>query len=142
MFNETVGCVPGEVDIKLDPKVTPVVNAARPVPAAIREQVKTELDHLEKCKIIKKVTEPTEWVNPLICVKKTNGRVRLCIDPGQLNKAIQREHYPMSTIEDISTRLQGSKYFFCARCKYGILSGETLRKKFILYNFQYTVLKV
>ena len=111
MFNETVGCVPGEVDIKLDPKVTPVVNAARPVPAAIREQVKTELDHLEKCKIIKKVTEPTEWVNPLICVKKTNGRVRLCIDPGQLNKAIQREHYPMSTIEDISTRLQGSKYF-------------------------------
>jgi transposase InsO family protein len=111
VFEEKVGCVPGEVEIRLDPNVNPVITAPRPVPAAIREQVKKELEHLEKCNIIKKVTEPTEWVNPLICVKKPNGRVRLCIDPFKLNQAIKREHYPMSSVDDIATRLQGSKYF-------------------------------
>ena len=111
VFSDTVGCVPGEVNIKLNPEVEPIVCPARPIPAAIRSQVKKELDHLENCGIIKKVTEPTQWVNPMVCVRKSNGRIRLCIDPFQLNKAILREHFPMSSIDDICTRLNGSQYF-------------------------------
>ena len=30
--------------------------------------------------IICKVTEPTEWVNSLICVEKPNGKLRVCLD--------------------------------------------------------------
>jgi hypothetical protein len=106
-----IGCMPGEYEIKIDESVTPVIHAPRPVPVAIRDQVKKELVHLEKCGIIKPVTEPTAWVNSMVCVRKKNGRVRICIDPSDLNKAIQREQFPMNSIDDIATRLHGSKYF-------------------------------
>lgn len=111
VFEDRIGCVPGEVGIELDEGVQPKVCPPRSIPVALRQQVKDELDRLEKEKIIAKVTEPTSWVNPLVCVKKPSGKVRLCIDPFQLNKAIRREHYPMNTIDDTATRLGGSKYF-------------------------------
>ena len=91
--------------------VSPVVHAPRPVPVAIRHELKEQLDKLERCKIITKETEPTEWVNSMVCVGKKNGNVRICIDPTDLNKAIMREHYPMNTIDEVATRLHGSKYF-------------------------------
>ena len=33
---------------------------------------------------------------------------RICIDPHDLNEAVLREHHPMSSIEDIASRLQDS----------------------------------
>jgi hypothetical protein len=111
VIGEDIGCLPGEYEIKLDKSVTPVVHAPRTVPVAIRDQLKSELNHLERCRIIDQVKEPTEWVNSMVCVRKKNGRVRICIDPTDLNKAILREHYPMNSIDDVATRLHGSKYF-------------------------------
>ena len=35
----------------------------------------------------------------------------MCLDPRLLNAAIKREHYQLPTIEDITTRLSGAKYF-------------------------------
>lgn len=45
----------------------------------------------------------------MIVVKK--DKVRVCIDPADLNKALMREHYAMLTLEDIVPRLHGAKYF-------------------------------
>jgi len=111
VLGEEIGCIPGEYEIKIDKSIEPVVHAPRPVPVAIREQLQAELKHLEKCNIIAKVTEPTQWVSSLVCVRKKNGRVRICIDPTDLNRAIRREHYPMNSFDDVATRLNGSKYF-------------------------------
>ena len=33
------------------------------------------------------------------------------LDPKDLNRAVQREHYPLPTIEDVATRLHGAKVF-------------------------------
>ena len=68
VLNDSIGCLPGEHAIRTDENVTPVQHPPRPVPAPIREQVEKELDHLEKCGIIKKVTEPTKWVSSMVCV--------------------------------------------------------------------------
>ncbi|XP_060069286.1 uncharacterized protein K02A2.6-like [Ylistrum balloti] len=111
VVGDQIGCIPGEYEIKIDKSITPVIHAPRPVPVILREQVKAELDNLQKCGIISPVEHPTEWVNSMVCVRKKNGRVRICIDPGDLNKAILREHYPMNSIDDIVTRVHGSKYF-------------------------------
>ena len=111
VLGDAIGCLPGEYDIKIDNTVAPVVHPPRSVPAAIRQQVKDELEHLEKCGIIARVTEPTQWVSSMVVVKKKNGRVRICIDPYDLNKAILRELHPMSSIEDIATRQEGSTVF-------------------------------
>ncbi|XP_021360878.1 uncharacterized protein K02A2.6-like [Mizuhopecten yessoensis] len=109
VVGDEIGCIPGNYEIKIDETVQPVVQAPRPVPAAIRNQVEKELNNLQKCGIIASVTEPTAWVNSLVCVRKKNGRVS--IDPTDLNKAVQREHYPMNGIDDVVTGVHGSKYF-------------------------------
>ena len=67
---------------------------------------------MEQQKIIAKVTEPTEWVSSLVVVQKPNsGKLRICLDPRDLNRAILRPHYPSRTIEDILPELSGAKYF-------------------------------
>lgn len=111
VLGDEIGCLPEEYEIKIDETVEPVIHAPRPVPAAIWEQLKKDLEHLEKCGIIAVQTEPTDWVNSLVCVRKKNDRIRFCIDPTDLNVAIRREHYPMNSFDDVSTRLHGSKYF-------------------------------
>ena len=37
----------------------------------------------------------------MVCVSKPNGKIRMCMDPRDLNLAIKREHYHMKTIEDV-----------------------------------------
>ena len=44
------------------------------------------------------------------CTKKV-GSLRICLDPKDLNRAIQREYYQLPTIEDIVKRLHSAKVF-------------------------------
>ena len=106
-----IGCFEGEFHITLDPAVTPVIHPPRRVPEALQEQVKKELDSLEAQGIITKVSEPTDWVNSLVCVTKPNGSLRLCLDPKDLNKAIKRPHHHTPTIDEILPKLNGAQYF-------------------------------
>ena len=47
----------------------------------------------------------------MVVVPKPNGEVRICLDPRDLNKAINREHYKMPTLEEITCQLAGAQYF-------------------------------
>ena len=47
----------------------------------------------------------------MVVVTKKNGMLRICLDPKDLNRAIQQEHYLLRTIEDVATRLHGAKAF-------------------------------
>ena len=67
---------------------------------------------MEGKQAIRKVDEPTNWVNSLVIVKKPKSdKLRVCLDPRNLNKAIKREYFQLPTIEDITTRMSGAKYF-------------------------------
>ncbi len=57
VFNDKIGCIPGEYDIEIDEDVSPVVCSTRPVPAPLRAEVKERLEYLEKNRIITKVTQ-------------------------------------------------------------------------------------
>ena len=72
-----------------------------------------ELDKLCKEGILHKVdiSEPIEWLNSFVCVKKNNGKIRLCLDPTHLNKWIIRPHHSAKLVDDILHRLSGAKYF-------------------------------
>ena len=111
VFSETVGQLEGKYRIKVDSTVNPVQHAPQRVPVALRDRLKSELDKMVEQEIIHPVTTPTSWVSSLVVVAKPNGKLRLCLDPKDLNKAIQREHYPLPTIEDVATRLHGAKLF-------------------------------
>jgi hypothetical protein len=44
------------------------------------------------------------WGAPVIFVKKKDGSLRLCIDYRDLNRAIVKNRYKMSRIDDLSIR--------------------------------------
>ena len=74
---------------------------------------------MSKDKIIAPVETPTDWVSNLVVVKKTNNKLRLCLDPKDLNKAIRRPHYHMPTIEDMAPDLTKAKVFTVVDAKDG-----------------------
>ena len=78
---------------------------------------------MEELDVIEKVEEATDWVNSMVTIVKPNGSLRICIDPRDLNKAIKREPYPMSTIEEIVTRIPNAKVL-SPRCQLWILASE------------------
>lgn len=110
-FRANVGKMEGEYRIRIDTEVDPVQNAPRRVPVALRDKLKETLDDLQQQDIIAAVTTPTAWISSMVVVPKANGKLRICLDPKDLNRAILREHYPLPTIEDIATRLHGAKVF-------------------------------
>ncbi|GFS26222.1 Pol polyprotein [Elysia marginata] len=66
---------------------------------------------MKELDIIEEVTEPTDWVSPMVPVPKANGEVRICVDLRKLNQAIQREKYMIPTFDDIIHELRGSTIF-------------------------------
>ena len=61
--------------------------------------------------IITEVHEHTEWINSIVPVMKEDGSLRLCLDPKDLNKAIERNQWYVRTLDDILPELVQSKYF-------------------------------
>ena len=71
-----------------------------------------ELKHLQKQQIIVQldVDETAEWYNSFVLVPKSNGRVRLCLDPAGLNQALTRPVHRGPTLNDIFPNLNNTKY--------------------------------
>ena len=114
-----IGCLPGEYSIELNKDVQPVVHPPRRVPVPKKEAMKTELDKMVADKIVTPVTEPTDWVSSVLVVPKKDGSVRICLDPKDLNTAIKRSHYPLPTVEDVTSRLTNAKVFSVLDAKSG-----------------------
>ena len=107
-----IGClnVPDH-HISLKNDAQPIIYPPRKVPEALKPRLKAELQRLQENDIIASVDEPTDWVNPIVCVEKSDGTLRICLDPKELNKSIRREHYELPTADEISAKLAGAKYF-------------------------------
>ena len=101
------------ISIKLKDGAIPHVEPVRHVPHAMQEPLKRELDKLVNEKILHKVdiAEPIEWLNSFVCVKKPNGKLRLCLDPTHLNKWIIRPRHSSKLVDNVLHKLNGAQYF-------------------------------
>ena len=109
-----LGKLPVEHDIRLATGVNhidPVVCAAGRLPFRLEDRVFEKLDQMVADGIITPVTEPTEWVSRMMVVGKPDGDVRICLDPSELNKAIQRQHFSVPTIEQLFSRICKARHF-------------------------------
>jgi len=118
VFDGSLGKIPETYKIIVDDTVQPLVHPPRRVPVALRPRIKSKLDELVERQVIVPVTEPTKWVSIMLAVIKPN-KIRICIDPRDLNRAIRREHYQLPTIEEVTTRLAGAKKFTVCDAKDG-----------------------
>ena len=74
-------------------------------------------------------------MNVIVVVEKKNtDRLRICIDPKPLNKSIKREHH-LPTIEEITARLSGAKYFSTLDASSGFWQIDLDQKSSILTTF-------
>ena len=79
--------------------------------------------------VIKKVTEPTDWVNSIVISRRKNGKLQVCLDPKDLNKVMKRCHHKTPTLEEITHKFAGSRYYSKLDAKNGywsvVLGGES-----------------
>lgn len=104
---------------EIDHNVPPVKLPKRRVPVAMMEPLKEELKDMEKREIIAPVEQSTDWISSMVSVSKQNGKLRICIDPKPLNRALKRSHFPLPTIDDVLPELENAKVFTVYDVKHG-----------------------
>jgi len=81
----------------------------RRISAFEKEQLRKILDDLLERRIIQ--SSKSEFVSPIILIKKKNGELRLCVDYHVLNQVLRRDNYPLPIIEDQINALRDKRYF-------------------------------
>ena len=100
----------GDAKIMVNPSFKPAQHSPRRVPVALQKEVKNKILKLEEKGIVKKVVEPSEWISSMVIVAKPQ-KIRICLDPKDLNRAIQRPKFQMPRLEayyQSSTKLESS----------------------------------
>ena len=91
--------------------VKPVIQSVRRIPFGLRDKVEANIKELEEFDIIQHAAGPTSFLSPIIVVPKPNGDIRLCVAMRQANEAIERERFPIPTVEETLAEMNGSKVF-------------------------------
>jgi hypothetical protein len=133
---DTLGCLPGEYHIEMDKSRKPVQQTPRRCPIAMRKPVEKVIKELVKRGVLKPVEEPTEWISSMVAVKKTGtNKIRICLDPKDLNKAIKRPRYSQPTIEEILPQLAKAKVFSVLDAKDGFWQVKLDEESSLLTTF-------
>ena len=111
-YPDTFTDMPGETDviqnqIRLTDD-TPIRCKPYPLPYAMREELRNEVDTMLEMGVVRPPTSP--YGSPIVMVKKKDGSNRVCIDFRKLNKITEVDPEPMTTAEDLFRRLCGKKY--------------------------------
>ena len=116
---EGIGHFPGDLyRFHLKPDYKPARHAPRKVPVHLEAAFKEEIDSLVKQGILEEVKEHTDWVNSYVIVEKDTGnqhapnhtvkkKLRICLDPRDLNEVLEREPYHTRSVDEITAKLQG-----------------------------------
>lgn len=96
--------------VRLKPDVAPVQQRLRPLPFAVREEVRQHLDKLQEAGIIEPV-DSASWISPIVVSRRRNGSLRLCVDLREVNKAVEASGHPLPDMQDILEQLQGATLF-------------------------------
>ena len=112
-----------------------MIHAVRRCSIHLKDEVKAELDNMEELGVIERVTEPTDWVSSIVYSRKPSGKLRICLDPKDLNKAIKRPHYYTPTLEEITHKLAGSVMYSKLDARHGYWSVQLDEESRLLTTF-------
>jgi hypothetical protein len=92
----------------MKPQTLPFQQKLRKMHPKLELTVQKELNKLLSAKIIFLVRH-TQWVSNLVPVWKKNGEIRLCVDFQNLNKASDKDNYPVPPMEQILQQVSSSE---------------------------------
>ena len=128
---EGIGHFPGEpYKFHLKPEHKPARHVPRKVPIHLEEAFKEEIKSLVKLGIVEEGKEHTDWVNSYVIVEKDSGnhhapnltikrKLRICLNPRDLNEALERKPYRTHSVDEITAKLQGMTVFTIVDFKKG-----------------------
>ena len=96
--------------VKVNEGVTPVRQKLRPLPLAVRDEVKAHLAKLEKQGVIERV-DSSPWVSPMVVTRRRGGGIRLCLDMKEVNKCVIPSKHPLPDMQEMLDKLRGAKVF-------------------------------
>eukprot|EP00253_Pinus_taeda_P008113 PITA_08113 len=96
--------------IYIENDAKPVRQPQRRLNPHLKEVVKAELQKRLDVNFIYPISD-SKWVSPLVVVPKKNGKWRICVDYRELNKATQKDHFPLPFIDQVLDSLAGKKFF-------------------------------
>ncbi|XP_061728164.1 uncharacterized protein K02A2.6-like [Cydia pomonella] len=113
VFSDQLGCYTGPpAKLILKNEAQPKFLKCRPIPYALREEVKTELKRLEAIGVLTPVRY-SDWATPLRIVRKEDGTLRICGDyRSTVNISINCDVYPLPTSTEAFQLLAGGKSIF------------------------------
>lgn len=107
--DDDVGCAPDlEMEINLKDN-EPVRGAYISIPKPLQREVKDYIVDLINRGWVKKSRSP--YSSPVVCVRKKDGTLRLCIDYRKLNKKTIQGQIPLPRIQDTLDTLGGNEWF-------------------------------
>ena len=98
--------------------------------STLKMHIKEEIKSLVELGILEEVKEHTDWVNSYVIVEKDSGnhhfpnhtikrKLRICLDPKDLNEALDRKPYHTCSVDEITAKLQGMTVFTIVDFKKG-----------------------
>ncbi|XP_054746122.1 uncharacterized protein K02A2.6-like [Anastrepha obliqua] len=112
LFDKQLGlCNKTKAHLVVKANCQPVFRPKQVVAYAIQHLVEAELQRLQDLNVISPVNY-SNWVAPIVVIKKPNGSIRLCADFSTgLNDALETYQYPLSLPEDIFAKLNNATVF-------------------------------
>uniref|UniRef100_A0A1I7UWV7 RNA-directed DNA polymerase n=2 Tax=Caenorhabditis tropicalis TaxID=1561998 RepID=A0A1I7UWV7_9PELO len=98
-----------ECEIELNDGAEPIRQKPRPIPLAVRPQIREMLQKMVSQDVIRESRSP--WSSPVVLVKKKDGSVRMCIDYRKVNKVVRNNAHPLPNIESTLQSLSGKRVF-------------------------------
>ena len=122
-----LGKFPGEpYKFRLKPNGVPAKHKPRTVPLSKQAALHAEVKNLIEQDVLEPSTDHTEWVNSFVCVEKKvimdssnfhspnhsiTKKIRLCLDPRDLNEALEREPHYSRSVDELIAKFHGAKFF-------------------------------
>lgn len=97
-----------KMDIRLTDDV-PVAKTYNAIPRPLYDEVKSHIQDLLNKGFIRKSTSP--YASAVVCVRKRDGSLRLCINYRGLNKKTIPDKHPIPHIQEILDGLGGNTWF-------------------------------
>ena len=86
----------------------PIYKRPYPLPYAMRNQVKEEVDKMLKAGIVESSDSP--YAAPVLLVRKKDNTIRFCVDFRALNSETILDPRPMPRMDDVLHRVSNAKY--------------------------------
>ena len=103
-------CVGGELQLPLiDENCTPVAERQRTFTPEEVDMIRREVEKLTERGIIR--PSNSQWAAQVVCVRKSDGTLRLCVDWRKLNALLKTDSGGLGDIQRIFSNLKGKKYF-------------------------------